>query len=562
MSFSDISLLLVVAGGFGLIARFLKQPLLIGFLFSGLFLSYFGFISDHGVLDNLGKIGVALLLFLVGMEMNIRDIPTIGKVALSAGIGQIVFTSVIGFLVALGLGFGNIQSIYIAVALTFSSTIIIVKLLSEKNDINSLYGKIAVGFLLVQDLVAVLILMFLAGIRDGNLGFLQILLLIVKAGVLFSGVWYLSKSILPRIFSKIVGNSQELLFTISIAWALGVSTLVGGPLGFSFEIGGFLAGLALSNLPDHLGVSSKTKSLRDFFLTIFFVTLGSQLLITGIWEILPKAILFSLFVLVGNPLIVMLIMGLLGHKSRTSFLASVTVAQISEFSFILMSMGKSLGHVSESDLALVVLVGAITMTGSTYMILGSEKIYLKLRNFLKIFEKKVTNESVFLKDVDYKDHIVMVGCDKIGSSLLPYFRKHGLDHVVVDFNPSVFSRLSSEKTNILLGDITDYEILELCKLENAKLVVCTIPNLEENLFILNAIRTLKSKPIFIASANSRADTIKLYELDADYVLNPDIIAGEFLRHMFRSHGFSIARIAKMGKAHFNRMVYLKSYKNL
>ncbi len=559
MSFSEISLLLVVAGVFGVLARFLKQPLLIGFLFTGLILNYFGFITDHNLLDNMGKIGVTLLLFLVGMEMNIREIPTIGKVALTAGVGQIVATSIIGFLITLLLGFPPISAIYIAVALTFSSTIIIVKLLSEKDDVNSLYGKISVGILLVQDLVVVMILMLLAGLRDGNFGLISVLVLVLKGGVLFWLVWYLSKEILPKIFSKVVGNSQELLFTVSIAWALGMATFVGGPLGFSFEIGGFLAGLALSNLPDHLGVSSKTKSLRDFFLTIFFVALGSQLYVSGLTSILPKAIMLSLFVLIGNPLILLILMGLTGHKSRTSFLTAVTIAQVSEFSFILMAMGKGLGHVTESDLALVVLVGAITMTGSTYLILGSEKIYTKIKGMLKYFEKKITSESAFVKEMQYKDHVVLVGCDKIGSSILPYFIRHKIDTVVIDFDPSVFTRLSSENINILMGDVTDPEIQTLANIADAKIIVCTVPNLEENLSIIAMIKTFKNKPIFIGSVSSKLDTVKLYEEGADYVLNPDIIAGEFLRHIFLSHGFSLNRISKMGKAHFNRLMFLKSY---
>lgn len=559
MSFSEISLLLVVAAGFGVLARLLKQPLLIGFLFAGLFLNYFGFISDPHILDNLGKIGIALLLFLVGMDMNVREIPTIGKVALSAGLGQIIVTTAVGFLIALALGFSTIPAIYVSLALTFSSTIIIVKLLSEKKDLDSLYGKIAVGFLLVQDLVAVLILMFLAGLRDGNLNILSVVVLIIKAVVLFSSVWYLSKDILPKLFGKIVGNSQELLFTVSIAWALGIAMLVGGPLGFSFEIGGFLAGLALSNLPDHLGVSAKTKSLRDFFLTIFFVTLGSQLVITNIVHVLPAAIIFSIFVLIGNPLIVMVIMAFMGHKSRTSFLTSVMVAQVSEFSFILMAMGRSLGHVAESDLALVVLVGAVTMTLSTYLILGSEKIYLKFKSFLKLFEKSKTKESVYIKERDYKDHVVLVGCDKIGSLILPYFIKHNIPTIVIDFNPSVFSRLSSENIDVLLGDVADVEILELAKANEAKIIVCTIPNLDENLAILKSIQAFRNKPIFIGSAESRAETIKLYEAGANYVLNPDILAGEFLRHIFLNHGFSLSRLSKMGKSHFNRLMFLKSY---
>lgn len=559
MSFNDISLLLVIAAGFGILAKLLKQPLLIGYIFAGLALSYFNLMSNREIFDSLGKIGVALLLFLVGMEIKIREIPTIGKVALITGLGQIIFTSVIGYFVAVVLGFSSITSIYIAIALSFSSTIIIVKLLSEKKDLNSLYGKIAIGFLLVQDLVAVLILMFLAGLRDGNANVFSVFFLFIKAILLFAFVWYLSKEILPRIFSRVVGHSQELLFVVSIAWALGISTLVGGSLGFSFEIGGFLAGLAFSNVPEHFGIASKTRSLRDFFLTLFFISLGGQLLVSGVSVILPKAIILSLLVLIGNPLIVMILMGFMGHKSRTSFLAAITVAQISEFSFILMAMGKSMGHVSDSGLTLIVLVGAITMTTSTYLVLGGEKIYSKFKLFFKLFEKKKTNELTFLGDLEYKDHVVLMGCDKIGNLILPYFKKRNIPTVVIDFNPSVFNALSSENVNVLLGDITDNEILDIASVSFAKIVICTIPNLEENLFIINYLKTIKEKPIFIGSAESRQDTIRLYEEGVDYVLNSDIIAGEFLRHIFLSHGFNGIKLSKMGKAHFNRLVFLKTY---
>lgn len=559
MSFNDLSLLLVVAAGFGVLAKLLRQPLLIGYLFAGLTLSHFNLLSNHEIFDSLGKIGVALLLFLVGMEIKIREIPTVGKVALITGLGQIIFTSLIGFFILIVLGFSSITSIYIAIALTFSSTIIIVKLLSEKKDLNSLYGKIAVGFLLVQDLVAVIILMFLAGLKSGNVSIFSTLFLFIKAFFLFALVWYLSKEILPKVFNKVVGHSQELLFVVSIAWALGVSTLVGGPLGFSFEIGGFLAGLALSNVPEHLGIASKTRSLRDFFLTIFFISLGGQLLVSGVSVILPKAILISLFVIIGNPLIVMILMSLMGHKSRTSFLAAVTVAQISEFSFILMAMGKSMGHVSGSALTLVVLVGAITMTTSTYLVLNGEKIYFKFKSFLKLFEKKKTNELTFLGDAEYKDHVVLVGCDKIGNLILPYFKKRDILTVVIDFNPEVFNRLSSENVNVLLGDVTDGEVLDVAKVSDAKIIICTVPNLEENLFILNVLKTFKNRPIFIGSADTRQETIKLYEEGVDYVLNTDIIAGEFLRHIFINHGFNGIKFSKMGKAHFNRLVFLKKY---
>lgn len=555
MDFYSISLFLVVAAVFGILAKFLKQPVLIGYLFAGLALAYLGLIHDTEGLEALGKIGIALLLFLVGLEMNVRELPTLGKVAMFTGLGQIIFTSILGFLISLLLGYGIIPSVYIAVALTFSSTIIIVKLLSEKGDLGSLYGKIAIGFLLVQDFVAILILMFLAGLKQGDVSVLQFVFIGVKALLLLGIVWFLSKKILPYIFNKFVATSPEVMFVGSIAWALGVSALVGGPLGFSFEIGGFLAGLALSNLPEHLNIANKTRPLRDFFLTIFFLVLGSQLLIQDIGSIIFPAIIFSLFILIGNPLIVLIIMGVMKYKKRTSFLASVTVAQISEFSFILMAMGYSLGHFGESEVAVVVLVGVVTMTASTYLILGADKIYSKIKKYLSVFERKNSREEILVSEADLDNHVVLVGGGRTGKSLITYLKKTRTPFIVVDYNPKVFSNLAAEKISVILGDVDDSDVLDLARIEKSRLVISAAPNIHDNLVLLEYVKNLKTRPLVIVKAGTREEALKLYEAGASYVLLPEIIAGEYLRHIFVSHGLGEARIKRMGKGHFNRLVY-------
>lgn len=553
MDFYQIALFLSVAALFGIIAKYFKQPVLIGYLFAGLVLAYFGFVEGSGGLADLGKIGIALLLFLVGLEMNVRELPTLGKVALATGIGQILFTSIVGFLIALLLGYAVLPSIYIGVALTFSSTIIIVKLLSEKGDLGSLYGKIAVGFLLVQDLVAVLILMFLAGIKSGQSGPIDFLFVAVKAILLFVIVWFLSKKVLPQLFSKFVSTSSEILFVGSIAWALGISALVGGPLGFSFEIGGFLAGLALSNMPEHLNIASKTRPLRDFFLTIFFLSLGSQLLVRDIGAIIVPSIVFSLFILIGNPLIVLIIMGFLKYKKRTSFLASVTVAQISEFSFILMAMGATLGHFGENEVAMVVFVGVLTMTVSTYLILGGDKIYSKIKNYLTIFERKGSREEILVSEENMVEHVVLIGGGRTGRSLIPFFKKAKYPFLVIDYNPKVFTNLAAEKTSVILGDADDTDVLDLAKLKQAKIVISTIANMTDSLSLLDYLKLVKSNALVVTKASSKEEAIKLYEAGSDYVLLPEVIAGEYLRHVFVSHGLGPARIEKMGKGHFKRL---------
>lgn len=556
MEFSQIAILLVVAGLFGLVAKSLKQPLLIGYLLAGLILGVTGFIHETATLSSLSEIGVALLLFLLGLEMNVGELPSIGKVAVLTGLGQIFFTSGIGFLIATALGFGLLPSIYIAIALTFSSTIIMVKLLSEKKDLSSLYGKIAVGFLLVQDFVAVIILMFLSGLGSGGQGVQEYIFIGVKAVILIGLIWFLSRNVLPFVFEKYIATSTELLFIISIAWALGVATFVAGPLGFTLEIGGFLAGLALSNLPEHLEIASRTRPLRDFFLTIFFLLLGTKLVVTGgIAPLIVPSLLFSAFVLIGNPLIVMAIMGFLSYRRRTSFMAGLTVAQISEFSLILMTMGLSLGHLTESHVAMVVVVGVVTMTASTYLILGSDKIFSKIRNYLGYFEKKNPKESAFITNKELSGHVVLVGSDRTGKTLTAFLTRQNTPFVVVDFNPKVFKSLNANKISVVFGDINDPEIMEAASIDNAKTVISTIGNLSDNLTLLEYIRRNNKDSLKVFTASTKSEAIQLYENGADFVTVPEVVAGEHIRHILHTYGVGSKKISNMGKNHFNRLMF-------
>lgn len=558
MEFSQIAILFVVAGAFGVIAKILRQPLLVGYLFAGLTLGYMGVIGDANALESLGKVGVTLLLFLLGLEMNLKELPTIGKPALLTGLGQIAFTSVIGFSISRMLGFETLPSVYIAIALTFSSTIIMVKLLSEKKDLSSLYGRIAVGFLLVQDFVAVIILMFLSGFKDGGLGVSDYLIIGSKAAFLFFVVWYLSKKILPDFFSKVVGGSTELVFIASIAWALGVAAFVEGPLGFTLEIGGFLAGIALSNLPEHLQIAAKTRPLRDFFLIIFFLLLGSKLVIdASVAGLLVPAVVFSLFVLIGNPIIVLIIMGLLGYKKRTSFLAGLTVAQISEFSFIIVTIGATLGHISNSHVALVVLVGVITMTISTYAIMSADKIFALISKYLSFFEKKGIQQTKQSDIGKLMDHFVVVGCDRTGSKIVKYLKRKKLEYIVVDFNPSVYRRLSRRQIPIIFGDISDPDVFESAMVESAKYIISSVSNLSANLSLLERVKDLKAKPATIFTADTQGEAMKLYNMGALYCMVPDIVAGDYITHLFAVPGMGLKRFRRMGKTHYKYLLSRK-----
>ena len=528
-----MSLFVVLASSGAVLARILKQPIIIGYLFAGILLSTTGVLNlDYTEsLSGLGQIGVTLLLFLIGLEMNVSELPSIGKTAFVAGMGQIIFTSFVGFWLALLLGFTPLVAVYIALALTFSSTIISVKLLGEKNDTGSLYGKIAVGLLLVQDVIAILVLMFLAGVKSGNTSVVSTLLILAKGLILLVLIRKLSRKTIPGLFEKLLGPSPELVFVGSIAWALGVASLVGGPLGFTLEVGGFLAGLALSNLPEHLEVASKVRPLRDFFLALFFLYLGTTLKFDDLATVLFPAVVLSLFVLVGKLVIVAAIMGSMGYRRRTSFLASVNVSQISEFSLIIMAMGLGLGHITSPDMSMVVLVGVVTMSVSTYLILNSEKVFDKIKHRLTIFEKKKTQEPSMVLASNLIGHIVLFGAHRTGAVLTDYFNKKKIAFVVVDFNPEVEKAFSLSTTPLVFGDMGDYETLDLLCLSKARLVISTVPTLEDNKKLLEYMRNKKASASTIICAKTKSDARILTMLGATKVIVPEVVAGQYIKSL-------------------------------
>ncbi|KKR30818.1 hypothetical protein A2715_01810 [Candidatus Woesebacteria bacterium RIFCSPHIGHO2_01_FULL_39_32] len=556
MDFSQLSILLVVAAVFAFAAKLLRQPLLVGYLFAGVALSVSGLITDHFALENLGKIGVALLLFLLGLEMNIKEVATIGKHASIAGFFEMALTAVVGLGLALILGFSLVPALYIATALTFSSTIIMVKLLSDKKDLSSLYGKISVGSLLFQDIVAILILIFLAGVGGGGSSLSDYFFVAVKLAILLISLYIFARKAIPPFFERFVAGSPELLFIVSVAWALGVASFVAGPVGFSLEIGGFLAGLSLSTLPEHLQIASRSRSLHDFFLILFFVFLGTQLVLgVPIQSILLPAILFSAVVLLINPISVLVVLGIMGYKKRTSFLSALTVSQTSEFSLILLTVGLQLGHVRQSDVATVVLVTAITMTVSTYIILGGDKLYKRLQRSLSIFERRKTTEHIDNIPTSLKNHVVIAGCHRTGRTLIRYFKAKKYDFLVVDFNPSVYNELTAENINVIFGDISDPEILEAAGIVSARLIISTVGNLQDNLTLLEYVVEAEEKPLTIFTSSSRTHALKLYEKGADYVVVPEVVAGDHIRNLLRIYGTRSERLKKAGQSHFNRLIF-------
>ncbi len=552
--FVEISVILIIATIVAAVMRILRQPMIISYIIAGLLLSPFflDVIKSTETIFIFSQIGVAFLLFIVGLNLSPKVIKEVGKVSLVTGIGQVLFTSIIGYFISRALGFSLITSLYIAIALTFSSTIIIMKLLSDKNDLDKLYGKISIGFLLVQDIIAIIILILISSFSRGDSFVGSIISLFGKGIVLVIIMVIISLYILPRL-SNFFARSQEFLFLFSIAWGLGLATLF-YLIGFSIEIGALIAGVTLSVSPYHYEISSKMRPLRDFFIILFFILLGSQLTFGSINQYIIPIVIFSLFILIGNPIIVLVLMGLLGYSKRAGFLAGLTVAQISEFSFILIALGIKVGHLTQDILSLVTVIGLITIAGSTYFIMYSDKIYPYIENYLLIFERKGVKKTGRRRDTY---DLILFGYNRIGFDFLESFKKLKKSFLVVDYNPDIIEDLTKKRINCEYGDVGDIEFLSSLRLKKVKMVVSTVPDFETNVLLIRKIRSVNKNTIVIVISHRIEEANMLYDIGATYVVLPHFLGGKYASMLINKHGLNLKKFNKERDRH---IIHLKKRK--
>ncbi len=524
--------------------------MIIGYIIVGIILGPYAFniIEINEAFEVFSKIGIALLLFVVGLGLSPNLIKGMGKVSLVTGFGQIIFTSFFGYLISRSFGFDAVTSLYIAIALTFSSTIIIMKLLSDKNEVESLHGRISIGFLLVQDVVAVAILIGLSSFAgQGEISAFSIFMIFALVSALIVALMFVSKTLLKRMVDHIA-KSQELLLIFSIGWCLAISFLFYS-LNFSLEIGALLSGVALSYSKFRYEIISKMKPLRDFFIIIFFIFLGTQMILVDVSSMFVPIVIFSLFILIGNPLIVVILMGLLGYRKKTSFLSGLTVAQISEFSLILVAMGSQVGHLTQEIVSMVTYIGVITIAGSSYFIIYSNKIYPLISKFLTIFEKK-SGKIIKLTRVPLdKPEIVLFGFNRIGGEVIKSIEKISDNVLIVDYNPDVVRGLSDKGYHSVYGDASDSEFLSEIDFSNTKLVVSTINEFETNALLVDKVIKQKKDSLVIVNSENIEDAVKLYDRGAVYVILPHLIGGHHVASIIEKHGFDKEKFYKEKKSH-------------
>lgn len=516
----DLTFVIIAAGLVSWLSNLLKQPILTAYILTGLILSpiALNLIKPSAVLDLFAELGLALLLFLVGLQMNFKVLKHIGKPAVITGLAQLVFTTLIGFFLAKVLGFANLVSFYLGLALALSSTAIIVKLLSDAKLLHSLVGHISIGYLLVQDLVVLLALILLPQLDGAMIVFLKALLLLIST-------FWIGEFLINKVIFKRLVKEHELHFLLTLAWLFGVVSLFKS-FNIPFEIGAFLAGLSLASSPIHYELAHRLKPLRDFFMMIFFVLIGTKFIDSFTGLVLP-AIFFSLFVLIGNPLIVYPILRRLKYSTRVSFLSSLTVSQISEFSIILVSLGYKLNQLPAEVVSLVTLVALITILVSSYLIEYSEKLYRYWQKYL--FRKRTVRKET------KPFPLIILGVDRTGGVIVNELSLDPKDFLLIDFNPEKHRYWQAKGFQILLSDINDPESFTEIPWQKAKVVLSTIPDFDTNLYLLQRIKEINQEIKFLTVANDRLEKEKLQNAGADFVIIPQESAGKTLLEKLQTY---------------------------
>jgi Kef-type K+ transport system membrane component KefB/voltage-gated potassium channel Kch len=530
--FIQLAIVLSLAFVLSFISRALKQPLILGYIIAGVILSPFIIqLGTTNVLQTLSEFGVAFLLFIVGLHMNPKSIKEVGVPALLIGIGQMVFTFSVGFLVSYkALNIGMMSSIYVGMAVAFSSTIIAMKLISDKNGLDSIYGKISIGVLILQDIVAIFALMFISASSSGlSLGSFAINSLLSGIGLLIV-LSLFGFFVLPKL-TRFIAGSQELLFLFSITWAFGVAALF-GVIGFSAEIGALIAGVLLSVSPYGAEIGSRIRPLRDFFLILFFIILGFNIQITNIGGIIVPSLILSAVVLIAKPLILMILSALFGYTKRNNFLIGITLGQVSEFSLVLLALGLSLGQVSQTIVSIVTLTAIITITISSYLTVFSDGIYRALSKPLSIFERR---KKIDIKKVEKKYDAILFGYNRTGFGILKALKEMDESCLVVDFNPDIIKRLEKWRIPAVYGDAYDPDFLSELPLKHTKVVISTIPDFETNSLLIEEIKSINPRAIVILRAQNIDEALDLYKKKADYVLSPYVTGGEHVAEMIKQN---------------------------
>jgi len=552
---NDIAVCVIAAWVVAVASQVARQPLLLAYLLAGFAVGPNGFkwVTDAASIQVISHIGLSLLLFMIGLEIDLKRMVSAGKVITLTAAAQIFGCVALGWLFfgLIGVGGGWLEGLYVGVAVALSSTVIIVKILYDKRELDTLAGRITLGVLVLQDLFVIVFLAIQPDLKNPapmvfGLAMLKVALLV--------GVGYVfSRFVLPPIF-KFVARQPELVLVGALAWCFALAGFA-RYLGLSPEMGALIAGVMVSTFPYTLDVIAKVTSLRDFFVTLFFVGLGMTIPLPT-WNIALWTLLVSAFVVVSRLVTVVPVLHSMRLGHRVSFLPALNLCQISELSLVLLALGKASGDVSDESMAIVAFAFAFLAIGSTYAIGRSDSILHRASPWLT---RLGLHDLRAMKDEAEapKKHgrIFLLGFSWTASSLLEEIRRrkpHLLDDLwVVDFNPVVIERLRSRGVHVVYGDISQRDTLLHAGLAKAEIIICSLPDMllkgASNRRLLQQLHELNPGAKIIVHAENLSDVETLYAAGASYISAPRLLEAAELLHAIEAADVSLLHEKRAGQ---------------
>lgn len=539
---NDLGVAVLAATALGLVAHFLRQPVILGYLVAGAIVGPevgFGWVRELTSINTISEIGLILLLFIIGLEMDLGRLKSSGKELLVTGLGQFPLCVALGIPAFVMLGYSltgaDRQGLYLALICALSSTAIVVKLLYDRFELDTKAGRITVGVLVVQDLYAILVLACQPNFSDPSPWPLLKALGASAALLVFGFVF--SRVVLSRLFTAIA-RSPELVVATSLGWCVAVAGAAGA-MGLSKEMGALVAGLAISAFPYSLHVTAKTLPLRDFFLTLFFVALGMRISRPS-WDLVVPVGIITAVVIVTRFLTLYPLLAWCGAGRRTAFMVSLNLAQISEFGLVIATLGVSYGHLHNESINVILYAMAVTAVLSSYAIRFSQPLFRCYDNLLNRAGFKTTR--IERIDESTCDHhpVALLGVHRAAQALIDSLPAAGRARLLaVDFHPETLKRLKAIGVAGRFGDLASLDTLHHAHLDHAEVIISSIPDMLlkgiTNRGLVQAARTLAPNAIIIATADRPEQHAELLAAGANVVVNPYELLGDRLAQLITNH---------------------------
>ena len=522
---ADFAIIIIVATIVGLIARQTGQPTIIAYIVTGLVLGpvMFDVVTEEGLVESMAELGLGFLLFLLGMKMRFDDIREILRPIVNIAVWQTVLQTALALVVAWALGFDPTEVVIIALATVFGATPIIVKILTDKDEITSLPGKIDVGVLIVQDIYLVVVLALLGADELGSASEIGTTLGVIAIMMTFIGIFSIASSryLLPKLFRRIADN-KDVFLVVAIAWAF-LFIAVSEQFDLSLEVGAFLAGISLAQLPYSKELEDRITPITDFFILVFFASIGLRLAADDLTAYWLEAIIASVVLMVGNFWIMFYLIDREEFSVETSFLGAINMVQVSEFSLVVGALAVQQGFIGTDILGYLSLMALMTMSVSTYIINYNHTIYARSKPWFSRFE------SAEKKDVElqtYSDHAIAIGYDEITEQVLPILKQEYGEVVVIDRQTDHIEALEADgQYKPMYGDFRHGEIRKAANLKNASFVMSSTVQQDVNKALLEEVG---DDAIVFAEAERIEDARELYDRGATYVIMSTHLTAERL----------------------------------